>query len=145
MKKRRRRRRMIACEHALQGTLVTSLERPGELLLAGQTMLMKTITAIMIRTQKFLFVSSEYILPCPTALIESAVVSSLSQTVTVSWYRSALSRVVPHWRYNSDGLGRFMLRDYKSRTETDYSYRPNTIQMSSLTLVAMGRPKRSCP
>lgn len=30
MKKRRRRRRMIACEHALQGTLVTPLERPGE-------------------------------------------------------------------------------------------------------------------
>lgn len=53
--KKRRRRMIIAYAHALQGTLVTPLQRPGELLLAGQTMLMKTITAIMARTQKFLY------------------------------------------------------------------------------------------
>ena len=39
------------------------------------------------KNKKIPFVSSGYILPGPSALIESAVVSSLSHTVTVSWYR----------------------------------------------------------
>lgn len=64
--KKRRRRMMIAYEHVLQGTLVTPLQRSGELFARRPDDVNEDDHGNNGKNTKIpIFVSSEYLLPCP--------------------------------------------------------------------------------